>query len=215
MVICCLVTWKFCTTLFCSYLPSQVFPELFSFPHSPNFGGSKPFKAICADQNILGCMLFLWNMVNLWNITHLDKSDPSFSSNYLLQGVGLCAHHIYACWDLVWLGFTQVLCMLSQLLSSYMQFICVVSSYVLCPEDVPLQSSPAAALTLSALYFHNDPWALGWGCNGSFKDHISGFYTLGKNFWMDKKQNWNLLRKGLNTDLSSSVNTTRCLGEGQ
>lgn len=57
--------------------------------------------------------------------------------------------------------YTGLVHVVTTVVSSYVQFICeficVVSSYVLRPEDVLLQSSPDAALTSLPLYFHNDP----------------------------------------------------------
>lgn len=162
MVVCCfvfLVTWELCTTLFWSYLPSQVFPELLFFPHSPDFGGSKPFKAICAAQNILGSVFFRWNMVNLWRVTHWDKSDLSFSSSYLLWGVGLCAWRTYACWDLAQLGRTRVLCMLSHAC----EFIYAVHMWVhMCCEFTCAVSTRCS----NAVIYSLSPYTL-WPCTST------------------------------------------------
>lgn len=74
-------------------------------------------KTNCAVQNILGCVVFLWNVVDLPGAISLEKTDSFSPNNWQLPvashlGIGFYIPTHSPCWDLVLLGLSPILYLL-------------------------------------------------------------------------------------------------------
>lgn len=97
-----------------------------------------------------------WHVMNLPWATLLEETHlfPTTKNCQLAKqlGVGWCVCFPSPCWDLVWRGLLQVLCIVSHFLSSYVQLSCCAQEIMFsCSHPKPL------ALTLFLSLFHKDP----------------------------------------------------------
>lgn len=142
--------------MFRSYLSTfQLFPD----PPTPSPSTQLcvyfyPYQDKLCSSNILGPVVFQWSMVNLAVALLLGKIGPPSSRSWQLPvstplGIEFHAQLPFPCWNLVWLGFTQLLSMLSQPCCW-----CRCATTLLCTENT-------VALCSCHALFHNDAQALG------------------------------------------------------